>query len=280
MHVGEIAGLDDRIDAHPVGQQREHRHQRQVHDADSPRIAPQLTVQRRHRESHDHEMQAAAALLDHEGAVGDVDGIARYQHPRTREPEEPAQGEHRELLQEVPELRPGRHGEVEKRHWEGQQQSHAQTERRRDGKPKNRREDRDFQILDARPVTRQPCEDAAAERDQRQGPELHRRGSNFPPRPQHQRNTHRQHQPPVRVGDVHEVRPLLVVHGRARPIDERDEEREGQDHPQTREMGHAHLPDLTSSSRLTARTRAAADLSPGECAEGGKSGCWTTRSSY
>ena len=132
-HVGEIARLDDRIHAHPVRQQREARHQRQLRDADSPGVAPQLTVQRRHRESHDHEMQAAAAFLDHEGAVGDVDGLAKDQHLGTREPEKPAQGEHRELLQRVAELRPGRHGEVEKRHRESQQQAGAQTERCRDG---------------------------------------------------------------------------------------------------------------------------------------------------
>jgi len=98
----------------------------------------------------------------------------------------PRRANTRELLQGVAELRPGRHGEVEKRHREGQQQPHAQTERRGDCEPENGWEYRDLQILDTRPVAHQPRENAAAEREQRQGPASHRRGGNFPPRPQHQ----------------------------------------------------------------------------------------------
>jgi len=95
----EITGLDDRIHPHPSWQQREDRHQRQLHDAHSPGVAPQLTVQRRHRESHDQEMQAAAAApRSRRKPLGMWRVIAGDHHLWTVSQKNPRRAKHGEVL--------------------------------------------------------------------------------------------------------------------------------------------------------------------------------------
>ena len=103
---------------------------RELRETRAPGIAPQLAVQRRHRQSHDHEVQPAAALLDPEAAVGDMDHVAARSRRRSGNAQQAAHREYGELLQGIAELRPGGQREAEERDGKDQQPRHRPAERR------------------------------------------------------------------------------------------------------------------------------------------------------
>ena len=107
-------------------------------------------MQRGNSNSDDHEVQAATAFLDLEGAVGNVDERAGDLRRRTGEREYGAHRQHGELLQRRRQLRQRRLGEIEECDRENEEAGDAEAERCTHCEPEERRLQRDVQILNAR----------------------------------------------------------------------------------------------------------------------------------